>query len=120
MRILFPLTISLLAGLFSLCFAQTPVSVFVSEPAGINRSEEPVTLGIPFEKGALNTLDNLGIQSVSGQDIPAQFDVMARWRDGSIRWVKTNFQTDVQASQIATYRLIRNSNFSHTSPLSVV
>mgnify|MGYP001581773158 CR=1 FL=1 len=93
----------------------TPLSVklTVDEPAGLARTQEPVTTGIPLPKNAnifdSNTLRIVGADGVT--TIPAQFQVISRW-DGlisdttkPIKWVLVDFQADVVANATATYYL---------------
>ncbi len=81
------------------------IPILVSESAGFDRVNEPVTLGVPFPQGQIKELTGLGIRSPQNQIEDAQFDVMSRWRDGSIRWLKVDFQADVPAFTTETYQL---------------
>lgn len=80
-------------------------AILVPETAGVDRIDQPVTLGIPFRQGQLPQAERLLLRNPQGQEESAQFSVMARWRDGSIRWLKCHFQADVSANSTAVYRL---------------
>lgn len=107
--------------LFCLCsvsIALSQIPLLVEERAGITRTEEAVTMGVPFPKGNLLSLNNLGVQSPTDNPVDAQFKVMSYWNDGSIRWVKCDFQASVAANTTAAYQLITNSNHNTSSDLS--
>jgi hypothetical protein len=48
---------------------------------------QPIQAGIPFAPGRLHEADSLSLVHVSGTAIPAQAEVLARWPDGSIKWL---------------------------------
>lgn len=49
----------------------------------------PVTMGIPFPKGALHSPDHIRIRNTAGREIPAQVTEVSTWEpaDNSIKWV---------------------------------
>ena len=56
----------------------------------------PVRSGIPFAKGILaQPADVLLASATSGFPIPAQYDVLSRWEDGSVRWLLADFLAPV-------------------------
>ena len=71
----------------------------------LDRIEEPVTSGVPLPKGALWNASRLRLLDASMAEVPAQFRVLARWADGSIRWVLVDFQCTVEAGGEARYYL---------------
>jgi hypothetical protein len=81
---------------------------------GIDRIQEPVTVGIPFPKGMLfekNGIPQLALEGVKDY----QFRTLARWPDGSVRWALVDFQTDVKAGGISdnNVHVIRGSGNSY-------
>ncbi|MCP4157740.1 MAG: hypothetical protein GY757_59070 [bacterium] len=98
---------------------QADVSILVEENAGIARTSEPVTLGVPFAKGVLSTSSPVRIVNSSGSTMDSQFKRMALWGDGSIRWLKCDFQVDVSANSTATYTLKTDSSSTASTSLSV-
>ena len=96
------------------------VRLSVEEPAGLERQQWPVTSGIPLAQGALRDdqavvlLDgsgSTGFQPVSPEtdkmpvlrgEIPLQTETLARWPDGSIRWLLLDFQIDLAPKQKKT------------------
>src|SRR3990167_3776419 len=69
--------------------------VFLKIPVGLSGGHPvgwPVTMGIPFAEGVLRNDVNLSLEAGSGGiGLPLQTKVLARWKDGSIRWVLIDF-----------------------------
>jgi exo-rhamnogalacturonan lyase-like protein len=83
--------------------AALEVPLTVEERAGVNRVDEPVTVGLPLPKGAISRARLLELTGPGGV-VPCQFTEMARWSDGkSVKWVLLNFKATVAAKQKATY-----------------
>lgn len=81
------------------------VELTVRERLGVDRYGEPVTMGVPFPKGALADVDHLRLVT-GGNEVPAQFRVLGTWLPGaSIRWVLVDFLTDLRANEERSYRL---------------
>lgn len=73
-----------------------PITICLREEDGIARSGEPVQLGIPLAKGALgDTFATCLIDPEDGRRLPCQTNVLARWPDGSVRWLKLHFPVDL-------------------------
>lgn len=107
------LTVGLTVGILG------QVSIIVEERDGIARSSEPVTLGVPFAKGKLLTTTPVRIVNPSGNTMDAQFKTMALWDDGSIKWLKCDFQADAPAGSPTTYTLKTDVSSSPSTGLSV-
>ncbi len=61
--------------------------------------DAPVRTGIPFPVGALSSINNLRLENGSGtQELPAQFDTLASWPDGSVKSALVQFVTDIDAA----------------------
>ncbi|HZZ14849.1 MAG TPA: hypothetical protein VFE08_02690, partial [Candidatus Sulfotelmatobacter sp.] len=81
--------------------AQLPVPLTVQEALypgastnGIDRSQDPVTVGIPLADSAgINSISQLGLQGAS----VGQFRVLGRWPSGHIQWVLVDTQADLHA-----------------------
>jgi hypothetical protein len=58
--------------------------------SGIDRTEEPVTIGIPFPKGMLYEKNGIPRLSLEGAQ-EFQFRVLRNWSDGSIKWLLAEF-----------------------------
>jgi len=77
----------------------TDIVLDVEEPGGVPRRDWPVTSGIPLAQGSLVDAANVMLLTGDGSAIPFQTDVLARWPDGSVRWLLLDFQTDLAAGQ---------------------
>jgi hypothetical protein len=51
----------------------------------------PLVGGLPFPEGELRDSSQIRIVGADGAEIPAQIDVAATWRDGSVRWTLAGF-----------------------------
>ena len=76
----FFMAVSLKAGEFNLR---------INDVSGVD-SPWPIIAGMPFPEGAIEDSSSIRIMSGSSE-IPAQVDVTATWRDGSIRWALAGF-----------------------------
>src|SRR5947208_2662566 len=110
------IAICLIVSCSSLLLAQQ-IPLVVQERAGIARSTEPVTVGVPFAKGALAAGVPVRILDPNGNPVNAQFKTMAVWDDGSIKWLKCDFQATVPANSVAQYNLEPNASFTTTTEL---
>ena len=72
------------------------VKLTVADTAGVGRVAEPVTIGIPFAKGAVKDASTL-FAMADGKRIPVQFIKTVPWPDGSVRWALMDTQVDVPA-----------------------
>jgi hypothetical protein len=66
--------------------------IIIEETAGIGRRNEPVTVGIPFPRGALTSADQLVLRDPAAGPLPLQTQTLATWPDGSLKWVLLDFQ----------------------------
>lgn len=114
----FFLSLSFLSLLVSLERTTAQIPIIVEENKGFQRVDEPVTLGVPFAKGQLNSIAGLSLQNPGGTTVNAQFKTMANWNDGSIKWVKCDFQANVNANSIAQYALQTNQPFTSNTALT--
>lgn len=81
------------------------VKIQVVERAGLFRSQEPVTVGVPLPKGMCSRPELLRLATPQGVLCSLQRKVLARWSDGSIKWVLLDFQADAAAFETVSYRL---------------
>ncbi len=82
------------------------VSIQVEEHEGSERIGEPIGLGIPLPKGAVNNTQHITL--VDGTTpLIAQLEPLAHWPDGSIRWVHAsaliNLEPNAQKELILDY-----------------
>lgn len=73
--------------------------IHVEEPSGVARRGWPVTSGVPFARGSLKDARAVALFSSDGKEVPLQTEVLARWPDGSVRWLLLDFQVDLAAGE---------------------
>ena len=113
---LYPKYIFLAFALLMASQATAQVPLIVEERAGFSRNNEPVTLGVPFARGDLPPALPVRIVDPSGVPVKAQFRPMSTWEDGSIKWLKCDFQASVAANSTASYALeIGTAQLANTS-----
>ncbi len=81
----------------------------------------PVTSGIPFPQGTLGSDTHVRLLDSHHREVPLQTETLARWKDGTAKWVLLDFQGE--APHDSTYTLeygsdVRRQRFP--SPLKVV
>ncbi|MCB0274961.1 MAG: hypothetical protein KDI06_09125, partial [Calditrichaeota bacterium] len=93
--------------------------VLIEEPAGVGRIQEPLSVGITFPKGTLQSGDPVRLLDENNLPVDAQFMNMGFWPDGSVRWRKADFQVSLPAG--AQRRIAVEAGTGHpvTSGLTV-
>ena len=81
------------------------VNLTVEEPSGVPRQGWPVTSGIPLAEGALEDPQACALFTAADAELPLQTEVLARWPDGSIRWLLVDFQVELAAGRKKTLSL---------------
>jgi len=91
--------------LFGAADGQSVVTLTLTEREGIGRSAEMVVTGVPLPKGRVKDAANLALIGADGKPIAAEIRPVARWLDGSVRWVHLHFPADCAASSRVTVTL---------------
>ena len=68
-------------------------------------SQRPVTGGIPLARGAAPDGVHFELHDEHDNPVPLQTSVLARWKDGSARWVLLDFQADPDPNTTSQFRL---------------
>lgn len=70
-----------------------------------NKKGAPITLGIPFAKGELNTVDHVRLMTVDGKEIPCQTTEVSNWgpKDDSVKWVWLFFFSEDTPDYVLEY-----------------
>lgn len=70
-----------------------------------NKKGAPITLGIPFPKGELNSVDHLRLLTADGTEIPCQTTEVSNWgpTDDSIKWVWVFFFSEDTQDYVLEY-----------------
>ena len=85
--------------------AASTVALNIEEPSGVRRICWPVTSGIPLARGVLFEDRSCALFDAAGKEIPLQTEPIARWPDGSIRWLLIDTQVDLSPSEGKTIEL---------------
>lgn len=81
------------------------IPITITERAGVGRTGEGVHSGVPFAQGAVRSLDELELADAQGNAVPAQFETLSQWQDGSLRWVLVNLVESLGAGESRAYTL---------------
>jgi len=84
------------------------VALTVTEPGKKGRLGWPVTSGVPFAQGVLADGSRCRVLDASGRPILAQFRELARWPDGSVKWLLVDTLVDTHAGQDTVLTLAYN------------
>jgi len=86
---------------------------------GPRATNVPIRTGVPFPFGALPSLAQLRLEDgKSGMPVPAQFDALATWPDGSLKAVLVQFVGDLGPAK--HYRLAYGAGVSRGTPLRTI
>jgi len=81
------------------------IPLTVTERAGVARVGEGVHSGVPLARGTVMSPDALALFDANGQAVPAQFEALSWWPDGSLRWVLVNLVASLGAGESRHYVL---------------
>ncbi len=82
---------------------QLPLSV--TEPAGLARTAEPVSGGVPLPPGRFRGGQGFSLFSCEGKELPVQITPLVVDADGWLRWVLVDFLDDLPAGATNQYVL---------------
>lgn len=74
------------------------VKLLLWEPSGVNRPAWPITVGVPFPKGALRKPSLVSLWD-GDRELQMESRILSEWPDGSVRWLLIDFQTDLMGNQ---------------------
>jgi len=80
------------------------LTITVHDAAGLD-TVRPVTGGVPIAEGAAPEGATFSLRDAQGSAVPLQSAVLARWPDGSARWVLLDFQAAPPANGSLSYAL---------------
>ena len=90
--------VALLSPLVHMSAEQVPI--YFNVPAGgkTYTGRQPVTFGVPFERGVLDKTHGIRIVDARGNPVPAQFEVTATWGPESshVRWLLIDLLADIR------------------------
>jgi hypothetical protein len=73
------------------------VPVVLEERTGLDQPAWPVVLGVPFPEGMLPSVPELALDTPTGT-LLADGQVLSRWEDGSVRWLRVGFTAPALAA----------------------
>ena len=76
--------------------ASKSIELTAVEPGGTHRTAFPLTMGLPFAKGALQPDEPMAIVQGNGPPRPVQARAFERHDDGSVRWLLIDYQADFE------------------------
>ena len=80
------------------------LSLHVEETTGIRRTRYPVNARVPFPQGALARADQVRLLG-DDEEIPGQFAAGSRWPDGSVQWLRVDFNASIGPEETRSYRV---------------
>jgi hypothetical protein len=92
------------------------MALTVKESAGISRTGEVVSNGIPIPRDLnIRDIENLKLMDAKGRDVPAQFEVLSRWGGGKgstnpVQWLLVSFPQTIEANDQADYVLVASAS----------
>lgn len=89
----------------SVVVADQMVPLIVTEPAGIARTDSPVSGGVPIGPLRIQNSASLLLVDANGTTVPTQFSPLVTLEDGTIAWVLVDFLTTLKAGESKEYRL---------------
>ena len=98
----------------------TAITVSIQEAlpggvSGVKRENEPVTLGLPLpELAGYKSANGFALQNGA----PAQFRILARWPNGNIKWLLSDFQVSLAPGQSAQVLIANSSLGQVAAPLA--
>ncbi|OGS37659.1 MAG: hypothetical protein A2293_17245 [Elusimicrobia bacterium RIFOXYB2_FULL_49_7] len=113
----------IILGVFLMAFLDVhvcslPVGFVITDYAGVDRSNEPATFGLPVEKGRVT---GTGLEQPAPVHITGtkgQFTTIAVWPDGSAKWILCDIQPTLSAKSSQNLTLTAGAQIP-TTPLAV-
>jgi hypothetical protein len=73
-------------------------TIYPGSIAGVNRTSDPLTVGIPLPDNATDGVSDVSSLTLAGASV-GQFRVLGRWPSGRIQWVLIDTQASLTAGQ---------------------
>lgn len=93
---------AVLAACGSLSAAPQSCPLVINDVSGLN-SAWPLVGGVPLPQGAVRDAAQVRVVDAAGREVPAQVDVAATYRDGSLRWALVSLMASPQGQYRAEY-----------------
>lgn len=86
----------------------------VDEPIGLRRTAEPIRVGIPWPRAEVFGGENVELRDQHGRSIVHQSRVLARWPDGSVKWLLVDAVVDAGPRERLALQMNRAVKLSRT------
>ncbi len=84
--------------------ADDGIRVELANGDGVHLKGYPVSVGVPFPRGMVDSVDHLRIVDTEGRIVPAQAEALARWsKYGTLKWVRFDFTADLAGESLSFY-----------------
>ena len=80
------------------------------------KSLRPVTGGVPLSQGVAPEGTRFILHDENNKIVPSQASVLARWKDGSARWILLDFQSAPSVKEKAHYKLSWGKEVKNNPP----
>ncbi|MCG3181315.1 MAG: hypothetical protein BIFFINMI_03695 [Phycisphaerae bacterium] len=117
------LFLALAAPAMAADLATLDVPLTLQDVAGVERTAEPCSTGVPMPYGLLHNAEvaKLAVFAPDGKAVPVQFKVLENWREFGqdatcVKWLEVTFLADVPAGKSATYHLKVGDNPAPATP----
>jgi len=91
-----------------------PVFIKIANGSNFAIEKHPYRIGVPYPKGVLSNLEGLKLD-FNGEAVPFHVTPLAKWFDGSVKWLLLDFQASVNANDNALFQLLNE----HSSDLQI-
>jgi exo-rhamnogalacturonan lyase-like protein len=83
------------------------VTLSIEEEAGVDRVNEPITMGVPLPEGKVEHAERLYLVDAAGKRVACQITEVGKWLDRKhIKWVHLTWNQSVKAKQTAKVSLM--------------
>ena len=98
-----------------------PASVMplILEVASPGATVQPVRVGLPLVRGRLRNPLDLTLRDDRGRSVPCQAQALARWSDGSIRWLLLDFLAETHGPGRQEWALHLGHRPPHSDSLTI-
>ena len=90
------------------------IPIELLDESGVSRNAAEVRAGIPLPQGGIFSLENLRLENHQGTQVPAQYSVLSKWPDGSLRFVLATFSAGIKANEKQVWRMRAGTKVRHT------
>jgi len=94
------------------------VPIAVEEAGGIDRTNWPVRVGVPFAEGVLPRGGTVTLTGPDGKVVSVQTTEMGHWFDGPVKWLLVEFSANVKANSFALYTLKVGGSANTAKPIA--